>query len=261
MLLTISATADYDLPAETFLLLMVEPSLVGERHQVVRESLRTTSTPFSDLNIDLYGNTLRRLIAPAGLFSFDFSATVETQPNAPVPDDAPEHSPQDLPVGVLTYTLPSRYCPSDRLARLARNTFGSLPPGGARVRAIADWVHARTEYRYGSSDAMTGADEIVLQCVGVCRDFAHVVVALCRALGIPARYVSGYCLDLDPPDFHAWAQVWLGGAWHNVDATFKGVRPALIPIAMGRDAADVSLLTLSGDNVFRAQSVTVERVS
>jgi transglutaminase-like putative cysteine protease len=120
-------------------------------------------------------------------------------------------------------------------------------------------VRSHTEYSYGTSDASTSADEILVQRAGVCRDFAHLVVALCRALGIPARYVSGYCLELNPPDFHAWAQVYLDGRWHNVDATFEGVRPALVPIAWGRDAADVSLLTIAGTATFREQSVRVER--
>lgn len=259
MLLNISATADYDLPQETALLLMIEPRLEGTQHRVVQEALRTTATLHSELITDLYGNVLRRLVAPAGLFSFDFSAVVEAEPNAPVPEEAPEQLLQALPVDTLLYTLPSRYCPSDRLSRLAEGEFGHLPPGGVRVHAIAEWVRSRTEYRYGATDAMTAADAIVIQRSGVCRDFAHLTVSLCRGLGIPARYVSGYCLDLEPPDFHAWAQVWLGGSWQNVDATAAGVRPALVPIAHGRDAADVSLLTLSGVSIFRAQAVTVQR--
>jgi transglutaminase-like putative cysteine protease len=104
---------------------------------------------------------------------------------------------------------------------------------------------------------MTSAYDTVTQRVGVCRDFAHLVIAFCRALGIPARYVSGYALGLEPPDFHGFAQVFLGGAWHNVDATFAGVRPALVPIATGRDAADVAMMTLWGAGTLREQSVSV----
>jgi len=259
MLISIAATADYDLPQETFLQLMIEPRLEGATHRVIDERLRTTPTPFARLDSDIYGNPVRRLITPRGLFTFDFTATVETEPNRAIADSAPEIAPQDLPPDILLYTLPSRYCPSDRLSRLAMGEFGSLPPGGRRVRAIAEWVHARTAYEYGTTDSNTAADDVVVQRVGVCRDFSHLVVSLCRALCIPARYVSGYCLELDPPDFHAWSQVYLGGAWHNVDATFAGVRPALIPIAVGRDAADVSMLTLSGASQCREQSVRVER--
>jgi transglutaminase-like putative cysteine protease len=255
--LSITATADYDLPAETFLTLMVEPKLNGEAHRVTTESLRTTPTGFSAIDADPYGNVVRRLVAPPGFFSFDYSGTVEAEPNLPVPDDAPEVAPRDLPAELLTFTLPSRYCQSDKLARLATGEFGGLTPGGGRVNAVAGWIRSRVEYRYGTTDAMTSAYDTVTQRVGVCRDFAHLVVAFCRALGVPARYVSGYCLGLEPPDFHAWAQVWLGGRWHNVDATFEGVRPALVPIAFGRDAADVAMVTLWGAATLREQSVSV----
>jgi transglutaminase-like putative cysteine protease len=139
--------------------------------------------------------------------------------------------------------------------------FGGVAPGGMRVNAIAEWVRTHVEYQYGTTDAMTSAYDTAVQRIGVCRDFAHLTIAFCRALGIPARYVSGYCLELDPQDFHGWAQVYLGGAWRNVDSTFEGVRPALVPIAYGRDAADVSLLTSWGLNIFRAQSVSVQRAS
>lgn len=261
MLLSLSATADYDLPQEAFLLLMVEPRLKGERHEIVRESLRTSPTPFAELALDGFGNPLRRLVAPQGLFTFDFAATVETPPNEAVPANALEHDPRYLSPEVLLYTLPSRYCQSDQLARLAMGEFGGRTPGGGRVHAIAEWVRTHVEYQYGTTDAMTSAYDTAVQRIGVCRDFAHLTIAFCRALGIPARYVSGYCLDLDPPDFHGWVQVYLSGAWHNVDSTFNGVRPALVPIAFGRDAADVSLLTVWGMNTFRAQSVSVQRAS
>ena len=113
------------------------------------------------------------------------------------------------------------------------------------------------EYRYGTTDAMTSAYDTATERSGVCRDFAHLVIAFCRALGIPARYLSGYALDLEPPDFHGYVQVYLGGAWHNVDATFEGLRPALVPIACGRDAVDVAMTTLWGANRLIEQTVEV----
>ncbi|MGC4043165.1 MAG: transglutaminase family protein [Armatimonas sp.] len=258
--LNISANAQYDLPKETFLLLMVEPRLKGEGHTVIEESLKTSLTPFSELAFDGFGNPLRRLVAPAGAFTFDFTATVETVCNSAIPKEAIEHDPRDLPAEVMPYTLPSRYCQSDLLSRLAMGEFGSLAPGGGRVQAIAEWVRTHVEYQYGTTNAMTSAYDTAVQRIGVCRDFAHLTIAFCRALDIPARYVSGYCLGLDPPDFHGWAQVYISGAWRNVDATFNGVREALVPIAYGRDAADVSLLTFWGsNNTFQSQSVTVKR--
>jgi transglutaminase-like putative cysteine protease len=267
MRLTIFATADYDLPQETFLLLMVEPPLSGPTHRVLRESLRTTPTVFADLGRDGFGNPVRRLVAPAGFFTFDFQATVEVEPNAPASDDAAEHAPHDLPLDVLPFTLPSRYCPSDLLTRMAWGEFGILPPGGLRVRAIAEWVRSHVEYRPGLTESITSVlnstvtsafDTATLR-VGDDRDYAHLVIALCRALGIPARYVSGYRLGQEGPGFHRYAQVYLGGAWHNVDATAARARHALIPIAVGRDAADAPPLLLWGEGRLRELSAQVFR--
>lgn len=255
--LSIRASAAYDLPADVFVLLMVEPALVGAAHRVTEERLLTTPTPFSDLQQDAYGNPQRRLLAPGGEFNFDFTATVETEENLPIPDDAGEHSPQNLPAEVFPYLLPSRYCQSDLLARMALDEFGGLERGGKRVNTIAAWVRRHVEYLYGTTDSMTSAYDTVTQRVGVCRDFAHLTITFCRALGIPARYVSGYCLGLEPPDFHGYVQVYLGGTWHNVDSTFEGVRTALVPIAVGRDAADVAMMTLFGAGTFREQSIEV----
>mgnify|MGYP001548898124 CR=1 FL=1 len=257
--LDLSATATYDLPKESFLLLMVEPRLQGEHHTVLQESLRTSPTPFSELVFDGFGNPLRRLVAPAGPFTFDFTATVETARNTAIPVDAMEHDPRDLPPDILLYTLPSRYCQSDQLSRLAMSEFSSITPGGGRIQAITEWVRTHVEYQYGTTNAMTSAYDTAVQRIGVCRDFAHLTIAFCRALDIPARYVSGYCLELDPPDFHGWAQVYIGGEWRNVDATFAGTREALVPIAYGRDAVDVSLLTVWRTSTFCTQSVVVKR--
>lgn len=261
MLVTVRSSAAYDLPNETFVLLMVEPALRGPAHKVVDEHLMTTPTTFSELWKDGFGNPQRRMVAPAGNFTFDFRATIETEPNVAVPRDAVEHPPRDIPADALVYTLPSRYCQSDLLLRMAQDEFGKIPTGGERVQAVADWVRRHVEYRYGTTDAKTSAFDTATERVGVCRDFAHLTITFCRALGIPARYVSGYALHLDPPDFHGWVQAYLGGAWHNVDATFEGVRTALVPIAVGRDAADVAMTTLWGSGNLREQQVAVDYAS
>ncbi len=261
MLLAVRATASYNLAEETFLTLMVEPPLIGDAHRVVDERLTTTPVICCELRPDVYGNPRRHVVAPAGPFSFEFTATIDAQPNAPVPIDAPEHAPQELPAEMMAYTLPSRYCQSDLLARMAFGEFGSLPPGGGRVTAIADWVRNHVEYCYGTTDALTSAYDTATARVGVCRDFAHLVIAFCRALCIPARYASGYALGLDPPDFHGFAQVYLGSRWHNVDATFPGLRPSLVPIATGRDASDVAIITTWRAHSFVEQVVEVREVS
>ncbi len=261
MRLTVRATATYELAAETFLCLMIEPPLVGPAHRVERERLVTTPTTYGELIRDLYGNPRRHLVAGKGLFWFDFTGEIEAVPNGPVPAEAVQHAPQEIPPEVMIYTLPSRYCQSDLLARMARSEFGDLPAGGGRVRGIAEWVRRHVEYRYGTTDSLTSAFDTATERVGVCRDFAHLVIACCRALDIPARYVSGYALGLEPPDFHGFVQVYLAGAWHNVDATSEALRPALIPIAVGRDAADVPMLTFWGDSKLVDQIVQVQEVA
>jgi transglutaminase-like putative cysteine protease len=260
MLLSVHATASYELPSDTFVLLMVEPPLTGTNHRLKDERLKTTPTPFSELWKDSAGNPQRRLIAPKGPFSFEFEAVIEVDPNTALPADVAEPSPREVPADAMVYTLPSRYCQSDLLTRMARSEFGRLAPGGGRVQAIADWVRQHVEYRYGTTDAMTSAFDTANERVGVCRDFAHLLIAFSRALSIPARYVSAYALGLEPPDFHGYVQVFLGGQWHNVDATYEGVRPALVPIAVGRDAADVAMTTLWGEARLKEQRVEVREI-
>jgi transglutaminase-like putative cysteine protease len=261
MILSVRAAATYLLEAESSFCLMVEPALQGSAHRVIEAKLVTTPTVACELRQDLYGNPVRYLTVREGQFWFQFDAQIEVEPNLAVPTLAIEHRPQDLPPEVMVYTLPSRYCQSDLLARMANDEFGRLPPGGGRVLEIAAWVRRHVEYRYGTTDAMTSAYDTATERVGVCRDFAHLLIAFCRALGVPARYISGYAPDLDPPDFHGYVQVYVGGAWHNVDATSEAIRAVLVPIACGRDAADVAMATLWGRNRLIEQSVEVRAIS
>ena len=140
---------------------------------------------------------------------------------------------------------------------MAADEFGKIPPGGQRVRQIASWVRSHVEYRYGQTSSLTSARDTATDRIGVCRDFAHLTIAFCRALNIPARYVSGYALGLEPQDFHGYTQVYLENTWHSLDATFDGVRPALLPIAVGRDAADVAMMTFFGSANLQSQGVEV----
>ncbi len=260
MLISVKAAATYELPADSFMLLMVEPHPEAPDHHARGTRFTTSPVPFNTIGKDAVGNLQRRIVAPTGLFTFEYAATFETVANDPVPPEAGEHPAKDLPPETLLYTLPSRYCQSDLLARMARDEFGKLPPGGARVRVIAEWVRTHVEYRYGTTSSKTSAYDTATERVGVCRDFAHLVITFCRALGLPARYVSAYALGLEPPDFHGIAQVFLGGRWYNVDATTATVRPALVPIAQGRDAADVAMATIWGVGNLRDQTVEVRHV-
>jgi transglutaminase-like putative cysteine protease len=158
----------------------------------------------------------------------------------------------ELPANLLRYTLPSRYCDSDKLLNFAFQHFGQVPHGLERVQAICDWVHQNIEYRWGAGSPHTSASEIIQQRFGVCRDFAHTAIALCRTFNLPARYVTGYVPDVGyldpgtPMDFHAYFQVYLGGRWQTFDARFNVPRIGRIRIACGLDAVDGAFSTLYG---------------
>lgn len=166
-----------------------------------------------------------------------------------------------LPVEVLPYLLPSRYCPVDQFLRFAQREFGSIAPGGARALAILDWLHSNVDYVHGVSTATTGAAGTFIDRAGVCRDFTHLGLTLCRAAGIPARAVAAYALALDPPDFHAVFEVFLDGGWWLVDPTRLAPIAGLVRIAHGRDAADIAFLTTAGNVIQTELSVSVRDVN
>ena len=148
---------------------------------------------------------------------------------------------------VLTYLNPSRYCQSDKLYRLANNTFGQIENTYKQVVAITEWIHKNVEYLSGFSNSETSAYDTVTQQAGVCRDFAHLGIALCRALTIPARYFTGYAYRLVPADFHACFEAYIGGEWILFDATKLAPLNGLVKIATGRDAADAAIASIFGD--------------
>jgi transglutaminase-like putative cysteine protease len=158
-----------------------------------------------------------------------------------------------LPHDLLRYTLPSRYCDSDKLLNFAWNQFGQIPHGLPRVQAICDWVHNNIEYRFGSGRSDLSASEVIARRHGVCRDFAHTVIALCRAFNLPARYVTGHlpdigCLDPGSPmDFHAYCEVYLGQEWLTFDARFNVLRIGRVKVAHGADAVDGAFATIYGE--------------
>lgn len=194
---------------------------------------------------DAFGNRCQRFLVPAGhttiRFETEATATVPPAPNA----DAVWIPPAQLPPEALQFLLPSRYCPSDRaeLYQLARLIVGDATPGAAQVGRISDWIAANLAYRAGVSNAHTDAQDTIRDGAGVCRDFAHVGIALCRTLDIPARMVVGWLHELKPMDLHAWFEAWLGDGWHTVDPTQTTAHGARVVIGHGRDAADVAFLT------------------
>ena len=253
MLIRAGYEITYDCPLATpmTLLLSVRPERASGLVTVAKiaTSRATLLHPYRDL----YGNRAHRLIAPAGATTFraDFVVEDTGQPDAVAPDAA-QHAIVDLPEEVLIFLLGSRYCETQLLADLAWSLFGRTEPGWARVQAIVDYVHERLSFGYQFARQTRTATEAHQERCGVCRDFAHLAVALCRCVNIPARYCTGYLGEIGiapvdaPMDFSAWFEVYLYGAWRSFDAHHNTPRIGRIPMAHGRDAADVAITTSFG---------------
>jgi len=202
---------------------------------------------------DAFGNMITRIVAPAGrlTMSADFLVNDPGTLDAYVPEAA-QHAVQDLPDEALVFLLGSRYCDTDRLSDTAWALFGGTPLGWARVQAICDYVHDRITFGYEHADPTRTAFGGHSERRGVCRDFAHLAVTLCRCMNIPARYCTGYLGDIGVPvldvpgDFSAWFEVYLGGHWHTFDARHNQRRIGRILMARGRDATDVAIATTFG---------------
>jgi transglutaminase-like putative cysteine protease len=203
--------------------------------------------------IDSHGNRVDRIVLQPGTTVIRHDAMVQVS-SGPEPELISQRPVpvEELPLSVLRYTLPSRYCDSDRLNDFSRDHFDSCEQGAATVRAISDWVHNNIEYRFGAGSRFTTAADVLRQGYGVCRDFAHVTIALCRTFNIPARYATSHLADIadqgtgTPMDFHANAEVYLAHRWWTVDARFNRPRIGRVKIACGMDASETALSTLYG---------------
>ena len=221
------------------------------RQSVLTESL-TISQPLTSIIYEdpLLHHRLLRLRANPGPLKIAYQADVVIRHHVGEPEKIGEMPIADLPTEVLPYLYPSRYCESDKLQQLANQTFGRLPPGYLRVEGIRKWVQERTRFTSGSSEFTTSAIDTYQQQTGVCRDFAHLMIALCRALNIPARFCSGIDYGADPvfgpTDFHAYVEVLLGGRWYIFDPSGMAVPMGFVRIGTGRDAADISFATIFG---------------
>ncbi|MGH8808324.1 MAG: transglutaminase-like domain-containing protein, partial [Noviherbaspirillum sp.] len=240
------------------ILLLFRPRPSGQQ-VLFDEQLQLSGCTRADQIVDSHGNVLLKAMLTPGRNEFRHDAIMF------VPDQTDNHALpaetipiEQLPAEVLRYTLPSRYCESDRLLWFAQQTFGHLAPGIERVQAVCEWTHRNIEYRYGSGSGLLSACDVIARGYGVCRDFAHIMVALCRALDIPARYVAGH-MPLVPAggapkgdigiDFHAYCEVYLGGHWHTYDPRHNRPHPGRIKIAHGMDAVDAAFATFYGDAV------------
>jgi transglutaminase-like putative cysteine protease len=216
---------------------------------------------------DSYGNRCVRLIAPEGALRIFAEGIIE---NSGLPDeivpDAEQHPIEDLPDECLTYLLSSRYCEVDELSGFAWETFGGSALGWGRVQAVCDYVHNHVTFGYEHASPTKTAADVLKTGTGVCRDFQHLAVTLCRALGIPARYVSGYISDVGfptdaPGDFSAWFEVYLGGRWRTFDARHNKPRIGRVLMTVGRDATDVALITSFGPHQMENFEVFCEDVT
>jgi transglutaminase-like putative cysteine protease len=255
----IDALLEYEVRSPTHFLFNLEAAFHAG-HQLVQE--RLTITPnmkvrnFCD---ERCGNRFIRLDAPKGVLTVNYRARVHLVA-APVPLYLDETPVTAVPDEILRYLLPSRYCESDTMSRAAQQLFGQLPHGMARVRAIERWIRASIAYLPGFSNSSTTAQDVFVQRAGVCRDFAHLGITLCRALNIPARLVVGYVYFDEPPqDFHAVFEAWLDDRWVLFDPTGMAPVDRLVRVGTGRDAKDVAFATIFGDVQMLRKELTVDQ--
>lgn len=257
----------YDCPQPTPMILALHIHFTRVSDIVVPDHLITSpSVPITAYR-DGFGNWCSRIVAPQGQIRLSADAVVndsgETDMIVP---SAQQHAVEDLPEETLVFLLGSRYCDTDRLSQTAWDLFGESPTGWGRVQTICDFVHNHITFGYEHARATRTAWEAYNEGVGVCRDYAHLAVAFCRCMNIPARYCTGYLGDIgvppsdDPMDFSAWFEAYLSGRWHIFDARNNVPRIGRVLMARGRDAADVALSTTFGPNILAGFKVWTDEV-
>ena len=222
--------------------------------QVIRSESLVTTPPLGEPDAFVApesNNRYARLLVPPGRLKVEYRAAVSLDPLMLDPADVSELAAGSIPLDVLPYLNASRYCQSDRLARFANRQFAATPAGPQRATMICNWIRDNVDYESGSTDVLTSAFDTLSDRRGVCRDFAHLAITLCRAIGIPARYISAYAWQLQPPDFHAVFEAYLAGtdgtgAWYLFDPTRMAALDGLVRIGAGRDAADVAFCSIFG---------------
>jgi transglutaminase-like putative cysteine protease len=252
-------------PTPMVLMLNVHPSRAVDL--IKSDHLHTTPMLPMTRYVDAFGNICTRLVAPKGELQISADAVVA---DSGVPDEvtpmAPQHEVSELPHETLVFLLGSRYCETERLMNEAWSLFGKTPAGWPRVQAICDYVSSVVRFGYQHARATRTAAEVALERCGVCRDFTHLAITLCRCMNIPARYCTGYLGDIgiipdpDPMDFSAWFEVYLGGRWYTFDARHNTPRIGRILMARGRDAADVAISTTFGPNTLKRFVVHTDEI-
>ncbi|MGD8933506.1 MAG: transglutaminase family protein [Gammaproteobacteria bacterium] len=261
MRLETSCDLTFDIAMPTPFVLMLRPRS-GMQQWISREEYRLEPhVPVFEFTDD-YGNLCQRLIAQPGPFAVHTTADVMITDHIDQQPGAAFIEIQNLPDSVLSYLLPSRYCESDRFGQMASEIAAGQQPGYDQVAAIVDWLRSNIRYEPGSSYIPVSAMEVNSAGSGVCRDLAHLGIALCRSLSIPARMVVGYLYGLRPMDLHAWFEAYVGGRWYTFDATQAELSGGYVTLGYGRDATDVALYTQFGPAVIpTSQQVQVTRVT
>ena len=255
-----SCSLEFNPPVATPFLLMLRPRS-GMQQWVAREqSTLSPSVPAVEFT-DPFGNLCQRLVSPAGPFAIRTSADIEAADAADSAPGAPFIEVQQLPCDTLPFLLPSRYCESDRFTEMAASLTCGYAPGYDQCTAIVNYIRDTLQYSPGTGQIIS-ATEVNQNSHAVCRDMAHLGIALCRAISIPARMVVGYLHTLQPMDMHAWFEAYVGGRWYTFDPTQDNLQGARVAIAYGRDAADVAVYTQFGDPVDLVRmDVSVERLA
>lgn len=257
----------YNFPQATPMILTLNIHYSRASDIVVPDYLTTNpSVPVSGYR-DGFGNWCNRVVGTAGRFRIASNAVVRDSGQPDVHRmNAQQHAVQDLPEETLVFLLGSRYCETDLLSQAAWDLFGNSQAGWSRVQTICDYVHNHIVFNYQNARATRTAWEAFNERTGVCRDYAHLAVAFCRCLNIPARYCTGYLGDVGTPppwgvgDFAAWFEVFIGGAWHTFDARNNVPRIGRVLIARGRDASDVAIATTFGPNVLESFQVWTDEI-
>ena len=252
---------DYDVSSFSTCIFNIR-AIENEYQQIIKSNLKIEpNCDRQEYTVPHVENSYLRLAVPEGKLLISYQATVDLHHDTEDKNNIPELAPADIPLDVIHYLYPSRYCQSDRLMKLAQDEFGDCQPGYAKVNAICDWIYNKVTYMSGSSNSHTSAYDTVTERAGVCRDFAHLGIAFCRALNIPARFVSAYAWQLDPPDFHACFEAYLGNKWYLFDPTRLAPVEGLVRIGTGRDAADTAFATFFGALQLNNMEVYIERVN
>ncbi len=252
-------------PTPMILMLSVHPSRIADL--LTPDRIRTDPAIPTNFYEDGFGNTCHVIHALAGRLTLsadfliqDSGATDDVAP------DAEQHALEKLPVDTLVYLLGSRYCETDRFTAIAWSTFGKVPRGWTLVQSICDYVHDRIKFGYEHASPTKTAWDAHAERRGVCRDFAHLAITLCRCMNVPARYCTGYLGDIGVPiedtpmDFSAWFEVYLGGRWYTFDARHNTPRIGRILMARGRDATDVAIVTSFGPCTLAGFKVVTDEV-